>query len=380
MVISIKDGFKLLGVTVVTFCAVFVCTFFLNFCLDAKSIQDLIISPEMTSLYSAQMATAKLCCVLSGGFLSLIAIIMIFFYIKLYIDNHKCQLGILKAMGYTSIRIASGFCMFGLSVFLGTAIGFCAGFLIMPKVYDGMTIVGLPEIKITFHVSLLFYLIVIPTVVFSLLSWLYAAYNLKRPVLEMLRGKEESSKKVKSTKAEKDRTFIKAMFFKTLSVKKSIAFLIAFAGFCVAAMIQMAASMTDLAPTLMAVIIFIIGVVLALTTLFMSITSLINANVKNVSIMKAFGYSIKECFISVFAVYHIFALIGFAVGTVYQYVLLSLVIHIFYKDVAAMPDYSFNVGAFFIVLVVYIVLYEALMGLCWFKMHKISVKEVMTEN
>lgn len=379
MVVSVKDGFKLIGVTVITFCAVFVCTFFLNFVIDAGSIKDLI-TEETTAIYNAQMASAKLCSVLAGGILSLIAVIMIFFYIKLYIDNHKCQLGVLKAMGYSDIRIASGFFVFGLSVLAGTVIGFGAGFLIMPTVYEGLTIEGLPEIKITFHASLVFFLILLPTAVFSLLSWLYGAYSLRRPALEMLRGKTEIVKKAKKNKTEKDRTFVKEMFFKNVSVKKAIAFLIAFAGFCVAAMVQMAVSMAELAPTIMAVIIFAIGAVLAFTTLFMAITSLINANVKNISIMKAFGYSVKECFLSVFAVYHIFAFAGFAVGTAYQYVLLSLVIKLFYKDVGAIPEYGFSVVAFFAVLAVFIVLYEAIMAVCLLKMRKISIKEIMTEN
>lgn len=379
MIVSLKDSFKLLGVTIVIFCAVFVNTLFLNFSLDAKSIEHLIVGPQLTALYNAQMATAKISCLLSGCFLTLIAVVMIFFYIKLYIDNHKSQLGILKAMGYSNFKIALGFYVFGLSVLLGTILGFGAGFIIMPQVYESMAIAGLPEIKIHFHVSLPILLIIVPTAVFAVLSCLYAYFTLKKPVLEMLRGKAENPKKIKKNGKEKERPFLKEMSIKTLSSKKLIAFLIAFAGFCVSAMVQMALSMADLTTTLMAMIILVIGVVLAFTSLFMAITSLVNGNIKNVSILKAFGYSAKECFVSVLALYHIFALIGFAVGTVYQYILLSIMVNVVYKDVGIIPEYNFNVATFFIVLVVFIVLYETLMWLYMLKMNKISVKEVMTE-
>ena len=38
MLVSLKDSLKLIGISVISFCAVFVCTFFLNFYLDAKSL------------------------------------------------------------------------------------------------------------------------------------------------------------------------------------------------------------------------------------------------------------------------------------------------------------------------------------------------------
>ena len=96
--------------------------------------------------------------------------------------------------------------------------------------------------------------------------------------------------------------------------------------------------------------------------------------------MKTFGYSLKECALTVLGGYHIFALIGFAVGTVYQYVLLSLMVNIVYKNVAAVPDYNFNLPVFFITLAAFIVFYEAVMLFYTIKINKISVKEVMAEN
>ena len=44
MIVGIKDGVKLVGMIVVSFCAVFVCTFFLNFYVDALAIADAVPS------------------------------------------------------------------------------------------------------------------------------------------------------------------------------------------------------------------------------------------------------------------------------------------------------------------------------------------------
>ena len=42
MVISLKDSLKLIGVSVVCVCAVFVCTFMLSFYIDILPLEDMI--------------------------------------------------------------------------------------------------------------------------------------------------------------------------------------------------------------------------------------------------------------------------------------------------------------------------------------------------
>lgn len=380
MVISLRDSLKLIGIIIVSFCAVFVCTFFLNFYLDASKLDGTITDETTLILYDAQMATAKFTCAITGGFLALIAVVMLIFYIKLYIDGHSKQLGILKAMGYSNGKIALRFAVFGISVLLGTALGFGCGFAIMPNVYKSLTIDGLPHIAITFHAELLIVLIFAPSVVFSALAVGYAYLALRRPVSEMLRGKTARKIKRHKGKDDKERSFLVETLLKTICDRKSLAFFVAFACFCFSAMVQMSVSMLDLSSVGMGAIILVIGVVLAVTTMFMATVSLMNSNIKNISIMKAFGYSLKECSLTVLGGYHIFALIGFAAGTVYQYVLLRVMVDVVYKDVAAVPEYNFNVPVFFITLAVFIVFYEAVMLFYTLKMSKISVKEVMEEN
>ena len=381
MIVSFKDAFKLIGVIIVAFCAVFVCTFFLNFYLDAKSLESLIDSEQTRIMYDAQMGTAQFTCAISGGFLALIAVVMIVFYIKLYVEKHSSDLGVLKAAGYSEIKLALRFCVFGLSVLLGTSLGFGCGFAVMPVIYKGLAIEGLPEIVITFHPALLFLLVFLPAVVFAAISVFYAYLALRRPAYELMRGRERKIKLSKRTKPEKERSFLKETCLKTLFGNKSLAFFVAFACFCFSSMVQIAVSIESLVPNgEMSWIILAIGVVLAVTSMFMAITSLVNGNAKNIAMMKAFGYSMKESAITILGGYHLFAAIGFALGTVYQYGLLTLMINVVFKDVGEVPEYTFSVPVLFITLVAFIVLYEALMLFYAFKINKVTVKTVMLES
>ena len=116
MIVGIKDATKLIGITIIACCAVLVCTMFLNFYLDILNIKDQIISPPVMAFYDAQVSTAFVVSSVSGGCLLMTSIVMLLFYIKHYINTHKKELGILKAIGYSNLTIAKDFWVFGLSV------------------------------------------------------------------------------------------------------------------------------------------------------------------------------------------------------------------------------------------------------------------------
>lgn len=385
MVVSIKDSVKLAGISVICFCAVFVCTFFINYCVDAAAVAD-SVTQEMSALYQGQLATAKFSCALSGGCLSLIAFVMLVFYIKLYIDGHGRQLGILKAMGYKNGEIALKFWVFGFGVLIGSALGCGAGYAAMPMIYSQMTVEGL-TIPVKFHFWLPIAMIALPTLVFSALSCGYARFALGRDVGSMLKGEVKKSKALsdkklseqnKASKTEKPRAFLLDMGIKTLSSKKMLVFFIAFASFCFSAMAQMGGSMYDLNAAAMGPIILAIGLVLAVTVMLIAFTALFNANTKNLAIMKAFGYSARECAVTIFTGYIPFAFIGFGVGTAYQYAILRVMVNLFFKEYSLIFD--FDVAIFFITLAAFTVFYAAVMLFYFLKIKQISVKAVMAEN
>ena len=165
MLVGIKNASKLVGISIIACCAVLVCTMFLNFYMDVRLIQSEITSELSMAFYTAQVSTAKVVCLVSGGCLLMTSVIMLMFYIKHYIDTHKKELGLLKALGYSNLKIAKGFWVFGISTFIGVAIGFGSSFLLMPWFYTLQNKEKmLPEITINFHPSILLYFVVLPTV------------------------------------------------------------------------------------------------------------------------------------------------------------------------------------------------------------------------
>ena len=382
MLVGIKNASKLIGISIIACCAVLICTMFVNFYFDVRLIENEITSELSMIFYHAQVSTVKVVCLVSGGCMLLTAVVMLLFYIKHYIDTHKKELGILKALGYSNLKIAKNFWVFGISTFIGTAIGYAGAFLIMPRFYalqneDKL----LPEIAVNFHPSILFYFVVLPTVCFSALSVCYAWYKLKKPVLLLLKDHLQTASKTPRRRIEKNREllFVEDLKRNTLKSKKALVFFIIFASFCFSAMTQMSFNMKDLSSEMMGVMMLVIGLVLAFTTLFLAITTVINGNTKTIAMMRVFGYSQKECCRAILGGYRPMSYIGFVIGTVYQYGLLRLMVDIVFKDFESVPEYKFDFPVMLISLVCFITIYEVLMYVYSEKIKKISVKEIMIE-
>lgn len=382
MLVGIKNALKLIGISIIACCAVLVCTMFLNFYFDIRLVKSEITSELPMAFYNAQVSSAKVVCLVSGGCLLLTSAVMLLFYIKHYIDTHKKELGILKALGYSNIIIAKSFWVFGISIFIGTAVGYAGAFLIMPWFYalqneDKI----LPAITIHFHPGILFYFVALPTVCFSALSVYYAWHRLKKPVLVLLKDDLQTASKTPDRRIEKNRElpFIEELKRSTLNSKKALVFFIVFASFCFSAMTQMSFSMKDLSSEMMGVMMLAIGLVLAFTTLFLAVTTVINGNTKTIAVMRVFGYSQKDCCRAVLGGYRPMSYLGFAVGTVYQYGLLRLMVDIVFKDVEGVPAYKFDFPVMLISLLCFIAVYEILMYVYSEKIKKISIKEIMIE-
>ena len=395
MVVSIKDSFKLIGVSVICCCAVLVCAMFLNYMIDLKSIQSAVVQEAM-AFYDAQVMTSKVTVLITGLCLLLTSIVTLLFYIKQYIETHKKELGILKAMGYSDIRIAVNFTVFGLSVLLGTALGFALAYAIMPSFYAMQNADGyLPQMAVRFHGELLAYLVILPSIAFAGFSVLYACYKLRRPVISLIKDADDRAYKNKNankkasnkekqgdsrTKREEsgNGSFMKGLVLSTLKSRKTLVFFIWFAAFCFAAMMQMGMSMRDLASDMMAAMIIILGAALACTTLLLAITTVVNSNIKTIAIMRAYGYTQSQCANAILGGYRPFAYFGFVIGTVYQYVILKLMVTLVFKDIANI-SYKFDFAVCAVVLVIFAVLYEAVTLLYANRIKKISLRQIMSE-
>lgn len=377
MVIGLKDAAKCIGISIIACCAVLVCTMFLNFYLDIRQIED-AVAAAAKALYTAQVSTAKVVCLVSGGCLLATAVVMLLFYIKHYIDDHHQELGILKALGYSNRAVAKHFWVFGMSVLLGAAAGFAGAFLLMPKFYALQNADQLlPELAVHFHPAVLLSFVILPAVFFSALAIFYAGRQLKRPVTALLRGEGKEAVGAGRKEKEKDRPFLDGLRKSTLSAKKTLVFFMIFAAFCFSAMTQMSASMRDLASPMMGAMILLIGIVLACTTLFLAISTVIAGNRKTIAMMRVFGYSQKVCCRALLGGYRPMAYIGFALGTAYQYALLRIMVDVVFGDIDAVPVYQFDVPVMLVSLAAFLIIYEITMYHCCQKIKRISIKEIM---
>lgn len=382
MLVGIRDAAKLVGIAVISCCAVLVCTMFLNFYLDVILIESKITSELSMAFYHAQVASAKVVCLVAGGCLLLTAVVMLLFYVKHYIDTHKKELGILKALGYSNLKIAENFWVFGLSAFFGTALGFGGAFLLMPKFYKLQNQEKLlPEIAMHFHPMLFLCLVLLPTLAFALLAIGYAWKKLRQPVLTLLRDTLQSREKIKRDpkSSDRERSFLEDLRGSIVRTKKALAFFILFSSFCFSSMLQMSFSMKDLASKMMGAMIFLIGLTLAFTTLLLAVTTVVKGNTKTIAMMRVFGYSQKECCGAILGGYRALSYVGFALGTVYQYGLLRLMVDLVFLEIAGVPDYAFDVPVMLVTLGVFVTLYEILMYVYLEKIKRISVKEIMLE-
>lgn len=379
MVIGIKEEIKLIGISIIACCAVFVCTLFLNYMIDLAAIEDEMLTEAGRAMYTAQVSMGRVTVAVTGGCLVITSVVMLFFTIKNYIDTHSKVLGILKALGYSNGKIAKHFWVFGLSVLIGCVLGFVSAFLYLPAFYSVQNAEGLfPDMSVNFHPLLAFLLIGMPTIFFAIVSVLYAYIKLKKTALDLLREKQEYQTKI-GKEDTKDGPFLKGLSRTTLKSKKTLVFFVAFSAFCFSAMVQMSLSMKKLASETFAWMIFLIGLILAFTTLFLSLSSVVKGNTKTIAMMRVFGYEDAICSHTILGAYRPISYIGFAIGTGYQYGLLKMVMTLVFADIAHMPAYNFDLKTLVITLIAFVITYELIMYLYALRIKRLPVKCIMVE-
>ncbi len=380
MILGVRDFARLLAISVIACCAVFVCTLFLNYNLDLVSIGDTISSQQGQILYQALLDTGKVVSAVSGGCLVVTAALLLLFYIKNFIDSHGKELGILKALGYSNFQVARRFWVFGLSILLGCALGLLAAALYLPAFYEGQNQAQLFQtLQPQFHPSLILGLLALPTLAFMLLSVLYAYLKLKRPVLSLLKEAQNHHDSCKNYKEMADLPFLQCLKKNTLHRRKILVFLVWFSAFCFASMLQMSMSMKALASDQFSFLMLIIGFILSFLTLFLALSSVLSANGKTIAMMKVMGYSQKETAHSLLSGYRIVSYLGFLIGTGYQYLLLKLTVTFVFADYNSIPEYHFNQKALLATLLLFLLAYECTISYFSRRISQLPVKAVMLE-
>lgn len=381
MVVRPKDATKLLGISIIACCAVFVSTLFLSYNIDLVAVKSQIVTEAGMAIYNAQVLMGRVSAGVSGGCLIATSVVMLLFYVKNYISTHGKELGILKALGYANFKIAKQFWVFGLSVLVGCMGGSILGNLYLPSFYQkqapstGMLV---PALKAQFHPLLILILVVAPTLVFALISVWFAYLKLKSPVLDLLREKQNIKVKIGKDGTE-DKPFLKDLRSVTLRSRKALVFFVAFSAFCFSAMVQMSFSMDELASGKLLWMILSIGLILSFATLVLSLSSVVKGNTKTIAMMRVFGYDDTICSRYILGAYRPIAYVGFAIGTAYQYGLLKLMTTVVFAGVENMPDYNFSFKIFIVTLIMFVISYELVMHVYARKIKKLSIKSIMLE-
>lgn len=351
--------------------------------MDLLAVRDQVPPGAAMLFYDAQVSMSTVTSAVTGGALLLTSAVMLAFYVKYYVDAHRSELGILKAIGYSDIRIASQFWVFGLSVLAGTLLGFAGAFAVMPLWYGGQNQQELlPEVTPHFSLTLFVALVALPTIIFSILAIFFAYRTLRAPVLSLLKDIPNQSELPKSTPgaSQKRRFFVEELKRSTLRTRKVLVFFVVFASFCFAAMTQMSATMKDVSSNWVGIMIFLIGIILGCATLFLAITTVINENTKTIAMMKIFGYSQGECSQALLVGYRPAAYVGFALGTIFQYALLRVMITIVFKDAGEPMTYSFDWQSMLASLIGFAIVYELVMSAYSRRIGRVPLKEAILET
>lgn len=377
MTVSIKDALKFIGIIITVSCAVFVCNLFLNYDIDLNAVESVVTENQQVA-YKAMQLNNKVVCAVTGGCLALTSAVLLVFYIGHYIKQHSARFGILKALGYGDFKAAAGCAVFGLCVFIGAAAGYALSWALMTKFYAGQNDGNaIPQVILHYRPVLLL-LIILPTAFYSALSVLIAYFQLKAPALSLIKG-EDKPRRVKTGKSDKDRKFLTELAFCVFRDRKMLVFFVGFGCFCFSAMTQMGLSMRDYASDMMGYMILIIGLVLAAMSLLLALSAVISGNAKTLAMLKANGYSLKESGVAVLGLYHIPAVVGFAIGSAYQWGILNVMINIVFSSVEGTAHYAFDWKAFGICTAIFIVAYEALNLFYVRRIAKSSLKTIMSE-
>lgn len=377
MTVSFKDSLKFVGIIITVCCAVFVCNLFLNYGIDLNAVAGEVTEKQQIA-YTALKLNNKVVCAVTGGCLGVTSAVLLVFYIGHYIKEHSARFGILKALGYGDLKVATGCAMFGLCVFVGAAAGYGLSWALMTKFYavqnDGDAI---PRVILHYHPTLLL-IVILPTLFYSALSVLIAYLKLKAPALLLIKGGERR-RRVKMKEQKGNRNFLTELAFCVFKDRKMLVFFVGFGCFCFGSMILMGLSMRDYASDMMGYMILIIGLILAAMSLILALSAVVGGNAKTIAMLKANGYGLKESGLAVLGLYRIPAVIGFTLGSVYQWGVLNVMINIVFASVEGTAHYSFDWKAFGICLAIFVVAYEALNLIFLQKIAKTSVKAIMSE-
>ena len=146
---------------------------------------------------------------------------------------------------------------------------------------------------------------------------------------------------------------------------------------CFAAMVQLSFGLRDYTDDIIQTMMIMIGLILSFSILFLSLGIVVSESRETLALMKAFGYTDRECQSHILTPYRFWAYIGFALGTAYQYGIMEILIGVIKDTVPGKIEHHFDGNVCFWTLLGFAVVYESLFYLSNRKLQKQTIKEVL---
>ncbi len=381
--VSTKSVLKLFSIMILSFGAVFICSIFFNYSIDLKSVEPLLVEENHFLVFEAITTQNKVTMASAGGMLGAVTMIVLLFSIARYIGDAGAELGVMKALGYSENRIALRFAKFGLAVLIGTLAGYAGACIAGQVFYNAIDSDGsLPErVRFSFHVVVPLLTVAAPTFLYGAASVLYALLALRKRPLDLISGAKREKVNALTQKLQGkpgEKSFKTQLRRNMLFSNLVLIFFVGFAAFGFSMQTQMAFTMYEATKgTLFMPIVFVsFGLMLGFVTLHLALSFVFKKNAKYLALLKAYGYTGAESNNMLFGGYRIVTYVGFAIGTVYQYFFMKLMIG-FFADAYEIPALQFPVLGFFICLAVFVAAYELMMFVYKQKIERVRLQQIM---
>jgi putative ABC transport system permease protein len=209
---------------------------------------------------------------------------------------------------------------------------------------------------------------------------LFAKIKLRKNPLDLIKGarREKVSRLTKKMQQKDNTQSFQAIIRENMLLNNLVLmFFMGFAAFGFSCMVQMAFTMLPFdSGGLMIGVFLAFGLMMGLVTLLLSLTFIVNKNKKYLALMRAYGYTDRECGRAMFGGYRIVTYIGFAIGTVWQFFLIKTMASMFAKS-HELDEVLFSWLGLWVTLAVFLVAYELILLYYKWRISKIPLKEIM---
>ncbi|NLE03538.1 MAG: ABC transporter permease, partial [Crenarchaeota archaeon] len=189
--VTFKKTLSSFGVIIICFSAMFLETLFISYKLDMDKLDISAFTLPQKVFYDAQSSMCMMMNLISLGILGLFSFVLLFFSIARYIEENRSNMGILKAMGYSSSHIALGMMKFALPTFIGCLLGYLGALGFSERFYNTMNADHIiPDFLFSFNPLVFICIVIRPALLVLLFSYIVSLLKVKGNPLVLISQKE----------------------------------------------------------------------------------------------------------------------------------------------------------------------------------------------